>query len=138
MVAACAALIIFFFGADVIDASASALPGDNLYSLKRTMEQIDLQLSTNQAARNQMIEHIAEERLFESTLLVLQNKPLDSNFILDTNAAVNMVLQDSPSPAAEAQLATRANYLSQLLKQQNSQLPGMHQLTASLDRLAIS
>ena len=137
-VAACAALMLVFVAAGIIDASSSALPGDNLYGLKRTVEQIDLQLSSTQEARDQVYDHMAEQRLFEGTLLVLQSKPLDAAFISDTNATVSAVLGDKLLPAVQAQLATRAGYLLQLIKQQNAQAPDIRQLATMLDRLAVS
>ncbi|MHB8626568.1 MAG: DUF5667 domain-containing protein [Aggregatilineales bacterium] len=132
--AACAMVVVFFAGAGVIDASDSALPGDSLYGLKRTVEQINVRLSTTDAARNLVYAHMADQRLYEGTLLILQNKPLDAAFIADTNNTLNIVLADNSPPAVQTLLAARAGYLSQLLKQQASQTVAMNQLTASLDR----
>lgn len=133
--AACATLVVLFVGAGLVDAASSALPGDNLYGLKRTVEQIDLQLSASQEARDQIYTHMAEQRLFEGTLLVLQNKPLDSGFITDTNAIVSAVLSSKLLPDVPPQLVTRAGFFAQLIKQQYSEVPGMRQLATMLDRL---
>jgi hypothetical protein len=133
LLAACAIIVIFFTGVGITSASASTLPGDNLYGLKRIVEQIQLQFSTSEAVRNQVYAHIADQRLYEATLLTLQNKPLDTNFISDTVNTLDAAQRYNLSPEIQMLLEQHMLYLSALIKQKPAQTTVMAQFAVNLD-----
>ena len=136
VLAAYAFVIVFFMGIGITRASANALPGDNLYGLKRIVEQVELQFSTSETVSNQVYAHIANQRLDEATLLTLQNKSLDMNFISDTLNTLNDAQHYNLSPDIQTLLAQHTLYLSALIKEKPSQTTEMAQFAANLDHFA--
>lgn len=64
-----AALVVVAGGAGLVASSASALPGDMLYPLKRTVETVELQLHRDDASRGSFQLDRAAERLAEARQL---------------------------------------------------------------------
>lgn len=64
-IAACLALALLFSAFGVVDASAAALPGDGLYPLKRALERVQLGLTLDAGADEDLLQEQAQERLSE-------------------------------------------------------------------------
>jgi hypothetical protein len=64
-------------GGGTVYASAQALPGDSLYTVKRAVESVRLSLSPNEARAACLRLDFAGRRLSEATILLEQNRPQD-------------------------------------------------------------
>ncbi|HSD83154.1 MAG TPA: DUF5666 domain-containing protein, partial [Anaerolineae bacterium] len=75
-----AALIVVVLGAGAVAASSSALPGDPLYGLKRTVESTQLSLSGSAAARESLADQFAQRRRDEVNQLLSAGRPSEVEF----------------------------------------------------------
>ena len=64
-VAACVALVLVFVAGGTVAASSNTVPGDTLYSVKTTTEQIQLKLTFSKAAKARLQARFAERRIRE-------------------------------------------------------------------------
>jgi hypothetical protein len=63
-------LVVFASSAVMLRASASSLPGDSLYGVKRTWENVTISLTPDEQARQQLLEQFAGERRAEVKELI--------------------------------------------------------------------
>jgi hypothetical protein len=96
------------FGAGQV--MAGSLPGEPLYNLKLTAEEIRLALTTAPEARADLTLTLAEERIDEVTTLLEQNRPVDDA----TAARVQQQLEVALETAVQQQNAAAAGTLQQL------------------------
>jgi hypothetical protein len=68
------ALLFFFSGTGLVRASAGALPGDNLYPVKRTWEDVRLLLVFNPESREELEGEFEQERLHEIDELLAEGR----------------------------------------------------------------
>jgi len=68
------AIVFVLSGTGLISASASSLPGDQLYPVKRTWEGVQLTLVFNQQSRDALQSRFDQERLNEISELLNQNR----------------------------------------------------------------
>ena len=67
-------MLSLFVSGTIVSASQKSLPGDNLYAIKRTLEQIALTTSIDQASEAKLQIHYAEERLKEVRALIFEGR----------------------------------------------------------------
>jgi hypothetical protein len=70
-----AALLVILFlagagGTGLVSASSGSLPGDRLYSVKLTWENIQLKLAVNQAEKESLVDRFDQERVVEVNTLI--------------------------------------------------------------------
>lgn len=68
------ALLFFFSGTELVRASGGALPGDNLYPVKRTWEDVRLLLVVNPESREELESEFERERLHEVDELLAEGR----------------------------------------------------------------
>ncbi|MBN2099845.1 MAG: hypothetical protein JW753_09660 [Dehalococcoidia bacterium] len=68
-VAACVALVFVFAAGGTVAASSNTVPGDTLYSVKTTAEQVQLKLTFSEAAKARLQAKFAERRAWEMARL---------------------------------------------------------------------
>jgi hypothetical protein len=95
--------IFLVFGAELVRASASAVPGDNLYGLKRVAEQIQLTLA-DPRYRPDLLYQDAQTRLAEIGILSQRGQPITGSVLADMADAVNAALAAQPDPSVKASL----------------------------------
>ncbi len=69
-------VIVFLLGAQVVSASAQSLPGETLYPVKRTVEQVRITLTFSPTAKAQLVSQFADERMNE-LVAVAQDSDLE-------------------------------------------------------------
>ncbi len=69
------ALIFLLSGTGLVSASNSALPGDSLYPVKRTWEDVRLVLVVNPTSREHLEDQYEQERLHEVDELLVEKRP---------------------------------------------------------------
>jgi hypothetical protein len=74
------ALIFLLSGTGLVSASNGALPGDSLYPVKRTWEDVRLMLVVNPTSREQLESKFEQERLQEVDELLVEKRPETINF----------------------------------------------------------
>jgi uncharacterized protein DUF5667 len=99
-------------GAAAASASASALPGDALYPVKRVTEVAALQLAPTDAARQDLLLHQADTRLDETTQLLREGRDGDAS---TAAAQYEQTLAALPT-GSNAELTTDQARLSELLQ----------------------
>jgi hypothetical protein len=77
---AAAALVAIVLGAGAVAASGSALPGDPLYGLKRTVENTQLSFSGSATARESLSDQFAQRRRDEINQLLSAGRPGEVEF----------------------------------------------------------
>ncbi len=123
-----ALLFLIIGGTTLIRASASALPGDALYGLKRTSEQISLVFASSQS-RPVMLVEMSEKRLSELTSLIQSGKGIQASFLTDVVDGLNKAAWAQPDPQLRAELYARSLIALQALTAQNTR----PDLTAALN-----
>ncbi len=73
-------LVVVVLGAGAVAASGSALPGDPLYGLKRTVESTQFSLSGSAAARESLTDQFAQRRRDEVKQLLSAGRPSEVAF----------------------------------------------------------
>ena len=73
-VAACVALVFVFAAGGTVAASSGSVPGDTLYSVKTTTEQIQLRLTFSKAAKAKLQARFAERRVWEMARLAQEGR----------------------------------------------------------------
>ncbi len=71
-------LVIGTYG--VVSASAPSLPGDALYGVKRTVEQVQLSLAPDPQTHDQLAEQFAARRVDEARTLIAQKRAIEVEF----------------------------------------------------------
>jgi hypothetical protein len=89
-----AAMLLVIGGGSAIAASSSALPGDPLYGVKRTVEQISLAMHRDPAGRAALHLQFADVRLHEVSALVLAGKD-PGDLVDDLEAELNGAENDA-------------------------------------------
>jgi hypothetical protein len=74
------ALILLLSGTGLVSASNGALPGDSLYPVKRTWEDVRLMLVVNPASREHLEDQYEQERLHEVDELLVEKRPETISF----------------------------------------------------------
>jgi hypothetical protein len=74
------AVVLLLLGVSLFNVSASALPGDSLYPLKRTIEDWRLMRATDPQQIMELAEQFRQERLNEITLLLRDGREADVQF----------------------------------------------------------
>jgi hypothetical protein len=69
------ALIFLLSGTGLVSASSGALPGDSLYPVKRTWEDVRLALVVNPTSREHLEDQYEQERLHEVDELLVEKRP---------------------------------------------------------------
>jgi hypothetical protein len=109
--AAILALVLFIFsgsGWGLIQASASALPGDSLYSVKRSFEQVEIALSRSEAQPD-LWTHFAQVRLTEIEQLTTRGDSITDSVVTDTLVTLNTALKIQPDADQRSALLTQAD-----------------------------
>jgi hypothetical protein len=121
------ALVLVFSGLGV--ASASALPGDALYSLKRGIENFQLSLALSLDAQSNLLTRFVEERVEEIEALSQRDRPQDLVWALDEyiNTVDDLVnLASTPGEGGEenwSDLQTSLSRHTQVLEGVMDQVP---------------
>jgi hypothetical protein len=82
------------------------VPGDSLYSLKRTVENIELSFADNQS-RPDILYRDAQRRLAEVNVLTARRQPLTDDVLVDVTQSINAALAVQPDRDRIAQLLTQ-------------------------------
>lgn len=77
---AAVSLFLIIFGAGLITASASALPGDGLYDIKREFEGIQLQMASSSDDKLEIIDQFNAERIREVAALLYAGRRAEVEF----------------------------------------------------------
>jgi hypothetical protein len=98
-----AVLLLFVGGRGLVRASEEALPGDQLYGLKRLNEQFQLSFAES-SARPAVFYNIAKTRLAEVNTMAARNVPITDALLTDLAQDVNIALAVQPDAAQRASL----------------------------------
>jgi hypothetical protein len=96
-------VLLFVGGTGLVRASEEALPGDQLYGLKRLNEQIQMSFAET-SARPAVIYNIAKTRLAEVHRLTERKLPINDALLTDLTQDVNMALAVQPDAVQRASL----------------------------------
>jgi len=80
VVALAALLVVTVLGGRTIAASASSLPGDSLYSVKRVTEELQLALTLNREAKAELVQRLDERRRAEVIAVVNRQRTAEMSF----------------------------------------------------------
>jgi hypothetical protein len=98
--------LLFSSGLGLVSASASSVPGDGLYFLKRLVEQVTLVL-TPDTARPEVLFQIAQRRLGEVQILTERNQKIDSVFLDEASKSISLALAVQPDTMRRDELFTQ-------------------------------
>jgi hypothetical protein len=110
-------VILFGGGTALVRASDSALPGDGLYGLKRTVEQIELSLADHRAWPD-LLYRDARIRLEEMSILTARSQPLTDAIIRDVAQSISAAVAVQPDRSKSAQLVVQAQKIFELAESQ--------------------
>ncbi len=99
---AATAILILVIAAGVVRVSHTSVPGDVLYGLKRTAEQVSLAFASA-PERPAVLAQVAEARLGELTTLANRGAPIN-NALSDALRSLNAAAAAQPDPAVRAEL----------------------------------
>ncbi len=97
------ALIMFAGGAALVRAADSAVPGDTLYPIKRTTEQVNLAFADS-STRPAVLVTIAQTRVKEIGTLAERGQAVQSAWVDEMYASISRALDAAPDQAKRDQL----------------------------------
>ncbi len=107
LVGSMAAVGLMLGSVGLVHASELAIPGDTLYGLKRTVEQIEVSLADMQS-RPAVLYHLAEVRLEEVDVLASRGQRISKTVAVDVIQGLTSALSVQPDPAQRNVLIGKA------------------------------
>jgi uncharacterized protein DUF5667 len=128
-------IILVMAGTLLLGSAALAVPGDSLYSLKRTSEQIRLAFMDS-SSRPAMLGRIAAARLSELAILTKRGQSIDAPFLADVANSLYTAAAAQPDPDLRAKLYEQGTQVLQLMATQGSNADAITSLTTALQAVA--
>jgi|GEM_PF-4786076 len=124
-----------------IPANQSILPGDPLYALKLSFEQLDLSFTSNTTARIEKSMHYTENRLAEADIAQRENRTGAAHLALtqyarDLNATLTMIAAAHGHTSAPLHVHTILSHHLAILNRTITRYPGSTDLLSAYNRTA--
>jgi hypothetical protein len=112
-------ILLLFSSVGLVRASVSSVPGDPLYSVKRTSERVEL-LFASEPVRPILLAQIATARLDEIETLEKRGKPIGKTVLSDMVGCLSDAADSALDTSARNKLYRRASWVLDLLEARSS------------------